>query len=136
MAEETQEVKKRFFVLYFDPTLPKELDTMFRERIPSLGDYFMMDKTLFLLRTESEATGIYNLFMFDHPGLQCELFIAEIHPGDGNEALFGMWGQNLFTFLGVPTAQSVVEEQQKAEEQAPAEEVAEKKPKKSSRKKS
>ena len=134
MAEETKETKKRFFVLYYDPTLPEELDRMFKERIPSLGDYLMMDKTLFLLRTESEATGIYNLFMFDHPELKCELFVAEIHPENGNESVFGLWGPNLWTFPGVQTAQEVVE--QKAEEQPPVEEVPENKPKKSSRKKS
>ena len=134
MAEET---KKRFYIIYLDQNFPKEIVSEFAGRIPSLGDYVVLSDNMFLVRTDAEATGIYNLFMFDHAGLQGNLLVSQMHPEDGTEAVFGMMLPNTWKFLGMNTAESVAAEAEKVEEQPKAEEEPqpEKKPNKKTSKK-
>ena len=134
MAEET---KKHFYIVYLDQSFPKEIVSEFAGRIPSLGDYVVVSDNLYLVRTDAEATGIYNLFMFDHPEVQGNLLVSQIHPEDGTTAVFGMMLPNTWKFLGMDTAESVAAEAEKAEEQPQPEEEPkpEKKPNKKTTKK-
>ena len=133
-----EEQVKRFYIIYLDPAFPKELVSEFMGRVPSLGDYIVVSDNVVMVRTDSVATGIYNLFTFDHPGLQGNILISRMYPEKGTDVVFGMMLPNAWKFLGMDTAMSVAEKQSEAEEQPKVEEEPqpEKKPKKSPKKKS
>lgn len=86
---------EKFYVLFYDPSMDSSL---LRERVAMLGDRFMLDKTTFIVKTKYSAAEICEI-MVQPPAGQMNLFVAQLHPEEGN--IYGLYPVHFWKFMGL-----------------------------------